>query len=235
MAWTCSGRTNVELVLNMARHGMVKSQRVVDAMKATDRACYVRRADEAYEDSPQTIGHGATISAPHMHAHAAEALEPFLQPGNRVLDVGSGSGVLVALFARLVGPEGRVVGVDHVQELVDWSRENVQKDGLVLSNGNGDAANTDGAPVKLICADGRLGWPADAPYDAIHVGAAAPELAPALIAQLKSPGRMFIPVGTHSQEIIQVDKDREGKVSETTLFGVRYVPLTDLDAQIRSY
>jgi protein-L-isoaspartate(D-aspartate) O-methyltransferase len=66
MAWTCTGRTNVELVMNMARHGMIKSQRVIDAMKVTDRACYVRRPEDAYEDCPQTIGFGATISAPHM-------------------------------------------------------------------------------------------------------------------------------------------------------------------------
>ena len=75
--------------------------------------------------------------------------------------------------------------------------------------------------MKIVCGDGRLGWPADAPYDAIHVGAAAPELAPALVSQLKAPGRMFIPVGTYNQSIIQVDKDADGKVSQKTLFGVR--------------
>jgi protein-L-isoaspartate(D-aspartate) O-methyltransferase len=62
-----------------------------------------------------------------------------LHPGARVLDVGSGSGILVALFSRLVGPEGRVVGIEHVQELVDWSRENVEKDGLVLTDNGSDA------------------------------------------------------------------------------------------------
>lgn len=208
--------------MNMAREGLLHSERVKEAMKATDRANYVRNGRDAYVDSPQPIGHGATISAPHMHAHAAEALESFLYPGARALDVGSGSGVLCAVMARLVGADGRVIGVDHVKELVDWSRDNVQRDGLTEPQ------------VKLVCADGRKGWPEGAPFDAIHVGAAAPELAEELVKQLKAPGRMFIPVGTDSQEIVQVDKDKEGIVSKKSLFGVMYVPLTELESQLNS-
>ncbi|KZV98155.1 protein-l-isoaspartate o-methyltransferase [Exidia glandulosa HHB12029] len=228
MAWTCSGKTNVELVLNMARAGLLSNTRVLEAMKATDRAKYMRPASAryAYDDSPQSIGHGATISAPHMHAHTLEALEPFLQPGARALDVGSGSGVVCACMARLIGGAdtgtGAVVGIEHVPELVEWSRENVVKDGL------------DASRVTFICGDGRKGYPSSGPYDAIHVGAAAPSLCDDLVDQLKAPGRMFIPVGTDTQEVVQVDKDAEGNVTKKTLFGVMYVPLTELDKQLNS-
>ncbi|KAG8717651.1 hypothetical protein FRC08_007048 [Ceratobasidium sp. 394] len=81
MAWACSGKTNVELVTNMLNVGLFKSERVGEALKRVDRVNYVRNKAEAYYDSPQSIGHAATISAPHMHAHAAEHLLPLLFPG----------------------------------------------------------------------------------------------------------------------------------------------------------
>ena len=74
--------------------------------------------------------------------------------------------------------------------------------------------------MELVCADGRAGYAPRAPYDAIHVGAAAQSLADALVQQLKSPGRMFIPVGTDAQEVVLVEKDEEGVVSKKRLFGV---------------
>ncbi|THH00859.1 hypothetical protein EW026_g1725 [Hermanssonia centrifuga] len=152
------------------------------------------------------------------HAHAVQNLLPFLKPGNRVLDVGSGSGYLVAVLHHLVSESpdtpGKVVGIEHIPELVKFSVENLKKDGL------GDALK-DGI-IEMLAGDGRK-----APYDAIHVGAAAPTLPQALVDQLATPGRMFIPVGTASQSIIQVDKDEEGRVTKKELFGVMYVPLTD--------
>lgn len=83
-------------------------------------------------------------------------------------------------------------------------------------------------------ADGRLGWPEEAPYDAIHVGAAAPEIPPALIEQLKPGGRMVIPVGNIFQDLKVVDKNSDGSVSIRTETSVRYVPLTSRDAQLRN-
>ncbi|KAF8882417.1 Pcmt1-prov protein [Infundibulicybe gibba] len=182
--------------------------RVAAAMSSVDRANYVKSKAEAYDDSPQQIGYDATISAPHMHAHAAEHLLPYLHPGAKVLDVGSGSGYLCAVLHHLV------VGIDHIPELVEWSIQNLNKDGL------GKALES--AEIEMITGDGRLG-----PYDVIHVGAAAPTMPAALIEQLASPGRMFIPVGTYAQYIHQVDKDENGKVTQKQVMGVRYVPLTD--------
>jgi protein-L-isoaspartate(D-aspartate) O-methyltransferase len=223
MAWRCTGTTNAELLANLRKAGLIKSPLVLDAMTRVDRAHYAPRC--AYEDSPQQIGHGATISAPHMHAAACESLLPFLKTGAKVLDVGSGSGYLTHVLAECLGEGGgKVVGIEHIQGLVDMSRANM------LKSARGKELLESGR-VELVCGDGRKGWPADAPYDAIHVGAAARILHEELIEQLKCPGRMFIPVddgdGWGSQWIWVVDKDEQGRVKRTKDMGVRYVPLTD--------
>ncbi|KIY64243.1 Pcmt1-prov protein [Cylindrobasidium torrendii FP15055 ss-10] len=220
MAWTCGGLTNKELISNLVKNKIIASKAVEEAMNKVDRANYVPNLTTAYMDEPQTIGHGATISAPHMHAYAAEHLLPYLRPGAKVLDVGSGSGYLAAVFLHLVSPAGTVVGIEHISELTEWSIENLKKDGLseALHSKN----------MQIITGDGRRGYPAEGPYDAIHVGAAAPIVPDVLVEQLASPGRMFIPVGTHTQNILHVDKDAAGNVTKEVIMGVRYVPLTDL-------
>ncbi|TCD66913.1 hypothetical protein EIP91_000752 [Steccherinum ochraceum] len=219
MAWTCSGATSAQLIGNMQKAGLIHSDIVATAMKKVDRANYVLRKSRAYEDSPQPIGHDATISAPHMHAHATENLLPFLKPGSKVLDVGSGSGYLCAVLHHIVGPQGKVVGIDHIPELVEFSVENLKKDGL--------GEQLESGSIEMVMGDGRQGYAQGGPYDAIHVGAAAPHMPQALVDQLAQPGRMFIPVGTYSQAVYQVDKDEDGNVTEQELFGVMYVPLTD--------
>ncbi|KZT60978.1 protein-L-isoaspartate O-methyltransferase [Calocera cornea HHB12733] len=222
MAWMCSGRTNKELIQKMLDANLVKSERVGAAMKATDRAAYVRYKEDAYVDSPQSIGYAATISAPHMHAHAAEYLLPYLFPGAKVLDVGSGSGYTAAIFHRLVSSEGKkglVVGIEHIPELTEWSVANLKADGLGKALEDGE--------IVMWAGDGRKGDLERGPFNAIHVGAASPHLPQELVDQLAKPGRMFIPVGTNEQAVIQVDKDEDGKVTQKELFGVRYVPLTD--------
>ncbi|KAF7791695.1 hypothetical protein EIP86_002718 [Pleurotus ostreatoroseus] len=196
-------------------------------MLSVDRANYVVDKSSAYEDSPQYIGYDATISAPHMHAHAVENLLPFIRAGSRVLDVGSGSGYLVALLHHLVSDKtvkGKVVGIEHIPQLVDWSVTNLKRDGLGKALEDGE--------IIMFTGDGRKGYPQEAPFDAIHVGAAAPSLVDALVDQLKSPGRMFIPVGTTSQSILQVDKDDDGRITQKQLFDVMYVPLTDRAKQM---
>ena len=183
-----------------------------------------------YEDSPQSIGFSATISAPHMHASASESLLPYFPPTTaRILDVGSGSGYLTAVLAQLGGEGARVIGIDHIQGLVDLANENMAK------SEKGRQWLKEGR-VKFVKEDGRLGyddpeWRAkgngEEQWDAIHVGAAAKEAHEVLIRQLKRPGRLFIPVGTSMQYIWVIDKDADGKVTRKKDIGVRYVPLTD--------
>lgn len=229
MAWRCSGGTNAELIANMRNASLITSSRVYEAMLKVNRANYVPSQLSAYQDSPQTIGFGATISTPHMHAHAAEALLPFLHSQANVLDVGSGSGYMLAIFHHLVD-NGKVIGIDHIPGLVDQANANLEHDGLGAELKNGKIVN--------VCADGRNGVEAQAPFDAIHVGAAAPGIPQSLLHQLKAPGRMFIPVaeqdGSGEQNIYQVDKSETGEITKTKICGVLYVPLTDAAKQWRA-
>ncbi|KAK5256101.1 protein-L-isoaspartate O-methyltransferase [Cryomyces antarcticus] len=219
MAWRCSGSTNAALVNNLAANGLINSERVKQAMMGVDRAHYAPA--QPYEDSPQPIGFSATISAPHMHANACESLLPFLYPGAKVLDIGSGSGYLTHVLAELVKPGGTVVGVDHIQGLVDMANKNMRK-----SQEGRDLL--DSGTVRFVKTDGRKGWAQGGPYDCIHVGAAAAEHHQALVDQLKAPGRLFVPVEeSYLQHIYVVDKKDDGKVEKKKMYGVRYVPLTD--------
>ncbi|KAJ3256505.1 Protein-L-isoaspartate(D-aspartate) O-methyltransferase [Boothiomyces macroporosus] len=135
-------------------------------MKMVDRKHYCLNPEEAYFDSPQFIGYNATISAPHMHAYALDYLEASCKEGSRVLDIGSGSGYLAACFAHMVGPKGKVVGIDHIPELVEQSKLNVQADHPALLENQ----------LEFHVGDGRVGFEAAAPYDAIHVGAYHPTI-----------------------------------------------------------
>ncbi|KAH8844125.1 hypothetical protein MCOR27_007353 [Pyricularia oryzae] len=247
MAWLSGGATNKALVENLWRNKLITTEAVKEAFLKVDRGHYSRQMP--YEDSPQPIGHGATISAPHMHAMAIESLLEYIQPrpGNpapRVLDIGSGSGYLTHVISELVGPKGTVVGVEHIPALRDLAEQNTGKS----DEGKGLLAS---GRLKFRVGDGRKGWVEPDEdlrqeemetvggrgkgWDAIHVGASAVELHEELINQLRAPGRMFIPVddspGSERQHIWAVDKDEQGNVKRQRLIAVRYVPLRDAPGQ----
>ncbi|KAM7273313.1 hypothetical protein ACFE04_027977 [Oxalis oulophora] len=216
---------NKEFVETLQHYGVIKSKKVADVMGTIDRGLFVSDETLAYVDSPMSIGYNATISAPHMHAMCLELLEQNLQPGMRALDVGSGTGYLTACFAKMVEKQGHVVGVEHIPELADSSVKNIEKSAAA-------PLLKDGA-LQIHVGDGREGWPEHAPYDAIHVGAAAPEIPRPLIDQLKPGGRMVIPVGNMFQDLKVVDKNQDGSISVRSETPVRYVPLTSRDSQIQ--
>lgn len=213
------------MVEHLKTYGVITSSKVAEVMETVDRALFVPDGNAPYFDSPMPIGYNATISAPHMHATCLQLLEENLQPGMHALDIGSGTGYLTACFALMVGSQGRAVGVEHIPELVSSSIQNIQKSAAapLLKEGS----------LSLHAGDGRLGWPEHAPYDAIHVGAAAPEIPQALIDQLKPGGRLVIPVGSIFQDLKVIDKKLDGTLSVRTETSVRYVPLTSRDAQLR--
>ncbi|KQJ83180.1 protein-L-isoaspartate O-methyltransferase [Brachypodium distachyon] len=216
---------NKALVEYLKQYGAVTTDKVAEVLESMDRALFVSEGLTPYTDSPMPIGYNATISAPHMHATCLELLKDHLQPGMHALDVGSGSGYLTACFAMMVGPEGRAVGIEHIPELVAASIGNVERSAAapLLKDGS----------LSFHVSDGRLGWPDAAPYDAIHVGAAAPEIPEPLLEQLKPGGRMVIPVGTFSQDLQVIDKNPDGSTSVSNGASVRYVPLTSRDAQLQ--
>ncbi|KAM7347074.1 protein-L-isoaspartate(D-aspartate) O-methyltransferase-like [Cochliomyia hominivorax] len=224
MAWRSVGANNADLIRQLKDYRVIASDAVAEAMIATDRKFYSPR--NPYMDAPQSIGHGVTISAPHMHAFALEYLRDHMKPGAHVLDVGSGSGYLTACFYRYIQAQGenentKIVGIEHQPELVNISKENLNND---------DPQMLQSGKLIIVEGDGRKGHPAHAPYNAIHVGAAAPETPTALIEQLAKGGRLIVPVGPEGGEqyMMQYDKDADGHVTNTRLMGVMYVPLTDL-------
>ncbi|KAK6930927.1 hypothetical protein RJ641_002720 [Dillenia turbinata] len=233
---------NEALLGQLEKYGVIRSKKVAEVMKTVDRGFFVPLGSPPYIDSPMDIGFNATISAPHMHAMCLELLKDHLQPGMHALDVGSapftegfvwiddvliGTGYLTACFALMIGPTGRAVGVEHIPELVAASIENVQKSSVAPPLKEGS--------FSFHIGDGRYGWPEFAPYDAIHVGAAAGEIPKPLLDQLKPGGRMVIPVGNIFQYLKVIDKNPDGSLSIRTETSVSYVPLTSRDSQLKGF
>jgi protein-L-isoaspartate(D-aspartate) O-methyltransferase len=182
---------------------------VLEAMARIPRELFVPSADQhlAYADIPLPIGQGQTISQPFIVALMTQALE--LVGGERVLEVGTGSGYQTALLAELAG---HVVSVERYESLAEEARRRL--DTLGYRN------------VEIHVGNGSLGWSPGSPYDAIIVTAGAPSLPQELLDQLKDGGRLVIPVGSrYDQELFQVVK-RGDRLEKRSLGLCRFVPLT---------
>jgi protein-L-isoaspartate(D-aspartate) O-methyltransferase len=187
----------------------VTDERVLDAMRRVPRHLFVPTAgrEAAYGDSPLPIGRGQTISQPYMVAVMTEALE--LRGGERVLEVGTGSGYQTAVLAALCGV---VFTVERIPELADHARAVLE--GLGCAN------------VRSRVGDGSLGWHDEAPFDRILVAAAAPRVPPALAEQLADNGILVVPVGeVRAGQDLVVARRVGGSIVTRTGIGCRFVPL----------
>jgi protein-L-isoaspartate(D-aspartate) O-methyltransferase len=157
-----------------------------------------------------------------MHAYALEMLHDKLKSGNKAMDVGAGSGYLVACMAHMVGEQGHVIGIEYVPELAKHAKQRLETDPdktiqKMMQEGR----------IEVLEGDGWQGYEKQAPYAAIHVGAAAETLPENLVKQLENNGRLVIPVGTWDQNMLMVEKDGNGNVTQKSVMGVRYVPLVN--------
>ena len=204
-----SQRTRDRLIDRLRVKG-IKNNRVLEAMRVLPRHLFVDEAlaTRAYEDDALPIGHKQTISQPYIVARMTEALLAERQPKN-VLEIGTGSGYQAALLAQLVE---QVYTVERIEPLYQQTRK------LLMSLGLRN--------VRCKLSDGTWGWENYAPFDAIMVTAAAPDIPQSLLDQLAMGGRLIIPVGTQSgaQQLLTLVRTNEGVVQEK-LEDVLFVPL----------
>ena len=190
----------------------VFDERVLAAMARVPRHEFVPPAqrESAYDNRPLPIGNGQTISQPYIVALMTDLL--VIKPGDRVLEVGTGSGYQAAVLAAL---GARVWSVEVVEPLALAAAERLKR--LGFSN------------VAVRFGDGYAGWPEEAPFDAIIVTAAPKALPDALVDQLARGGRLASPIGDAggNQQLVLVEKDAGGRVTQRRILGVRFVPMTD--------
>lgn len=216
-AWTAYAQSKTEeqarrdlMVRTQIEARGVKDPRVIAAMRKVERHRFVPAsvAHAAYDDSPLSIGSEQTISQPYIVAFMTEAAR--VRPGDKVLEIGTGSGYQAAVLAELTD---RVFTIEIICDLADRARA------TLASLGYGR--------VEVRCGDGYQGWREHAPFDAIIVTAAPPEVPKPLVEQLAEGGRLVAPVGANpdAQELLRLTKVG-GELRRETLLPVRFVPLT---------
>lgn len=196
------------LIERLRSSGYLQSEKVIQAMQDIPREQFVPEAQRrrAYADVPLSIGHGQTISAPHMVAMMTEELH--LEPHHIVLEVGAGAGYHAAVVSR-VARKGHVYSIERVPELAEQARRNFKE--LGIDN------------VTVVIGDGSRGLLEHAPYDRIYATCAAPRIPPALTQQLTQGGKLLLPLGQRMCRLVRIEKN--GELRQTDLGGCAFVPM----------
>lgn len=193
----------------LRRRGISKPA-ILAAFGAVPREDFVSAdyADQAYQDSPLPIEGGQTISQPYIVALTIDAAG--IKPGDKILEVGAGSGYAAAVIGQIAG---EVIAIERLHQLVEPARERMER----LGYGN----------VRIVEGDGTLGWPGEAPYDAIVAAASGSHVPQSWIAQLRRGGRIVMPIGEvrSGQSLVKVTKAEDGTLNREELCAVRFVPL----------
>jgi protein-L-isoaspartate(D-aspartate) O-methyltransferase len=200
-------------VEKLFNQGYINTEKVKEAMLKVPREEFMpaENSSYAYLDRPFSIGNGQTISAPHMVAIIAEKLE--LTDGMNILEIGTGLGYNAAVVAEVVGKKGHVYTIERIPSLVKKSRENLKKTGY-------------SDRVTVIEGDGTIGYPNKAPYDRIYGTASAPKIPEPLKEQLKTGGKLIIPMGSdYYQELVSVMRITDDEYQTRNLGGVVFVPM----------
>lgn len=201
--------TRVQMIEQQLQGRGIHEPRILQAFMEVPREAFLEKRQQAfaYRDTPLPIADGQTISQPYIVALTAQALQ--LEGWERVLEIGTGSGYAAAILSHLAR---RVFTVERHPHLAELAKTRLAA--LSLDN------------VRVACADGTLGWPEHAPFDAIAVAASAPAVPASLRAQLAVGGRLVIPVGVPGQEyLLRVSRHSETNFSEEVLCPVSFVPL----------
>ena len=200
----------VELINKLKREGRIYTKEVEKAFLETPRENFVPETLKhyAYVDTPLEIGNGQTISAPHMVAIMVEALD--LKKGQKVLEIGAGSGYHAAIVSEIIENKGHVYTIERFSSLAEFAKKNLK--------------NTKITNVTVETGDGSEGLLKYAPYDRIYVTCAAPEIPPPLIEQLKDKGKLMVPVGKMICNLELIEKEGD-KIITRDLGGCAFVPL----------
>jgi protein-L-isoaspartate(D-aspartate) O-methyltransferase len=203
----------------------IKTKKVREAMMNVDRADFA--PSYPYQNFPQPIPCSVVISAPLLHAYCLEALKNHLIEGSTALDIGFGSGYLTVAMSKMMNDKGKVIGIEHMKELYALGEKNISIHHKNL---------LDTKRIELFLGDGRKGLKERAPFNCIHVGAAAERPPQELLDQLAVGGRLVIPLGTKdenhcNQFIYFIDKLPNGTFNYVQGLSVRYVNLTSVDKQ----